>query len=243
MCRLISFGMAPMLVAILAVSPASASVIPVTILNNSFEAYTNDGSYNRPDDWTLIDPVNNQIQVTGSTVYDGSRSVYSVFAGPMDDRFYQLIDVSAYASQIDVEHVFATFSANAIAIQANLSDVGRMQLRFLDDSLVELSSTAFIGPQNYQVWEELDITDALLPTGTRQIALTFSLYRAGGSGTDARVDGPVTGFLTIVPEPSTFALSAVGFLGLAFFGRRRKRNGVGPPESASHLDRKVPSDA
>lgn len=223
-------GMALLFVVFSVVSPASASVVPLTILNDSFENYTYDGSYNRPDQWTLTDPVNSRIAVTGSSVHDGVRSAYSAFAGPMDDQFFQIIDVSTYASQVDVGHVFATFSGYAIALQANLMDVGRMRLRFLDDSLVELGATAFVSPQNYLVWEKLEIADALLPVGTRQIALTFSLYRTAGSGTDARVDGPVTGLLTIVPEPSTFVLSAFGFLGLVFFGRRRDAPGgrLGP---------------
>jgi MYXO-CTERM domain-containing protein len=72
--------------------------------------------------------------------------------------------------------------------------------------------------------EVITLSDAKYKGLTNQ-SVTFYWYAGEGSGThDIDIDTIiVNGDVTQVPEPSTFALAALGLLGLIGFGRRRRR--------------------
>ena len=67
-----------------------------------------------------------------------------------------------------------------------------------------------------------DVLQLFANTGGRSV--NFSAVNATGlaAGQSATFN-PVTGFITVVPEPSTYAISAIATAGLASLMRRRKR--------------------
>jgi len=126
-----------------------------------------------------------------------------------------------------------TVEANAtytLSVLANANGAGATPVVFdlLADGVV-ITPSSSVDPTLSGEWQEFSRTydPASLASFVGQDLTILLGVGRGASGTQTRFDSVSLSFTTsptsAVPEPSTFALAALGLLGLAFCARRRRR--------------------
>lgn len=180
-----------------------AEEVSLTVLNNSFETFYWDGSYDRPTSWTLEDPVNSRIKIDPAAgANDGGYRLWTHPSGPEVDRLYQSIDISAYADVVDDGG--STLDAQSYGRNTGPPDVAEMWIVCADAGASGLS-TSLTAVTSGSTWHALTVTNFPVTVGTRAVQIWLSLDRsaAGGSWTDAYLDGPVAATLDLVPSGGT----------------------------------------
>jgi hypothetical protein len=88
-------------------------------------------------------------------------------------------------------------------------------LFFNVDYLVEMNATALVHPSGSATGTATTFLDPFLSLDPSLVALGYSIITSDGIGNDLTVNAAV-------PEPSTWAMMIIGFVGVAFMTRRRK---------------------
>ncbi len=108
----------------------------------------------------------------------------------------QIIDVTQYASDIDLGLMSGDFSAFGHSTQAGW-DYARIRVEFLDENEALIADGGqSINDDGDGIWKQMKISNSKLPFGTRKIRLVIGVVRTGGNNTDALVDGQVEAALT-----------------------------------------------
>ena len=155
-----------------------------------------------------------------------SRGV-NFFAGGNAGTAYgsQILDISAFATQVDAGGITYTLSGYLGGWTASLG------LEFLDSTTAIISGNSIIGPKAAGRTGQTELlyesATGVIPTGTRSLQFVLQSYRQQGTYDDGYADNLsfVANDASIgatVPEPSTVALAACALL-LALFARRRYR--------------------
>ena len=219
--------------AFMACATASVSAQPTSLLNSGgFE----DASYILPSatrlnwdssvygKWAVGDPMTALGPTSGISPLDGSKMMsFVAVAGQSSADVYQIVDVSAYASEIDAGNAKASLSVfyNSVATSSagmTLFRYSSAPTNFTGSGIAQLagSVTQFTVDADLSTWQQFGLNDVPLTSGTR--FLLFGLNHANNQPT-TYADNAVL-ILSAVPEPSTCALLLVGLLVVFAFGSR-----------------------
>jgi hypothetical protein len=215
--------------------PPAATASTVSLLNNGdFETAVstaltlswNSSVYGK---WAVGDPMTTTGAVNGITPVGGSLMMDFSPTGGISADVYQIVDLTAYAAQIDAGLVTVDTSAYFDAVSA--ARVGMALLRwtaaptqFSGYTLLE-QGTPFLTDGNKSTWERFGFTGVALSAGTRYL----------GFGLNSPTNAPQTyadnaslllhinDGLNGTPEPGTLPLIGAALLGLSALRRRRTR--------------------
>jgi len=211
----------------LTATSTNAAIIAATDFNSTTKSASSQDMTNIA--WTGDDLVAVTPSTTISTVASNNAGYFTTGFGATGFAPDQNIENEGpWTANIDIAfNGGATGSLTSVAfdIQA-LTNTGTPQGSFRAQNFeVKVNGTIFdVITSNSTNTDNMVFTDvAVLNTGTNLIEITADGIVATGwnMGIDNLVfNGSVT---AAVPEPSTFALAALGLLGLGWFARRRKR--------------------
>jgi len=169
------------------------------------------------------------VGTTGSITPLGSKMLQMLDDGLTVTQTAQLVAVpTAFVPSIDAGNTTVDMSAffNVTANAPNA--VGSVLVEFLDGSAASLgflsNNSSSLGPNGLDVnsltWENVLLDNAPVPSLTRFLRAQVLYNNASMAGNPGSVDNADLR-ISIVPEPSTFALAALGLVGMGW--RRRKR--------------------
>lgn len=210
--------------------PASGYALPIEVLGDGgFEAtgspQAQQLSWNAGDygSWGVGDPLETVGAENGISPLSGAKMLsFEPVAGISSD-IYQIVDVTAYAGQIDAGLVTADLSASYNATAATT-----MGLRLLGwgAAPLDFGGLAVLGggvsnsgvDSDLVTWQEFNVNGIALTAGIRYLA--FGMHAP--TGAVAYADGASL-LLNVaeVPEPGTLAIFSLGLAGLGYMRRRK----------------------
>ena len=175
--------------------------------------------------WAVGDPACSTAAVNGITPLGGSQMMEFSATGGVSSDVYQIVDVSAFAAQIDAGLVTVSWSAsyNAVARAAaglSLYRYTAQPTSFAGALYVAGSETNLTVDSDLATWQSFGLSDVALASGTRYL---LAGLHSPTSGPKTYVDDASL-TLTVggeAPEPSTCALLLAS--GLAWWLGRRPR--------------------
>lgn len=209
-----------------------AFATPIELLNdNSFEISTSQGGQtswgtSAYGSWAVGDLFSTVGSSNGITPLDGSRMLQFGEGGGGSNDLYQLVDVSAYASQIDNGLVSADLSVflnttNSATLGLRLIAWDFLATSFSGVQVLAGNTSSFTTDSNLSTWQQTSITNVVIPTNVRLLAI--GLHDVNGDGIRAYADNASLSLnIQSVPEPSTAVLLSIGLLGVVV--RRKKLN-------------------
>jgi MYXO-CTERM domain-containing protein len=146
-------------------------------------------------------------------------------SNPATSLATQGIDISAFGSEIDAGGV--TLSLDFYYNKFDVNESGSVSVEFFDAGNASLGSlnTGLLATTSGDVWVPV-ILEGAVPLGARSLELQLNASRSSGTGTNVSFDNfsaTLVGVTGVIPEPSTFIIWSLGLLGLAWYGRRRRR--------------------
>ena len=221
--------------------PLSATATTISVLNNGdFETPFAFTTASAPDavpygEWAVGDGASTSVAAHGITPLSGSLMFHFGAAAGTSDDVYQVIDVSAYAAEIDAGLVTADLSAYYNSASATSAGMSLFRYTgpptaFSGNGFTKLVgiNTAFSLDGNLGTWQQFGSQDVLVTAGTRYLMFGLNQHTIYGyQDTKTYVDDASVvlnindGVTAAVPEPSTLSLVIFG-LGLPLFARARR---------------------
>lgn len=217
---------------LLAVCAPAVQAASVSVLNNgSFESTVlptairtswNSSVYGQ---WAVGDPMARVGVTNGITPLDGTWMMdFAPTSGTSAD-VYQIVDLTAFAADIDTGQVTVTTRASFNSVSAAAVGMAMLAWRnaptaFSGYTLLA-SGTPFTTDANKATWQEFGYTNIAVPALTRYIAFGLN-SPTNAAQTYADAASMVLNNVTVVPEPSTWALWAAGLAAVGSLARRRR---------------------
>jgi hypothetical protein len=216
-------------------TPQIASASSISLLNNGdFEgavlpsAARSSWTASVYGQWAVGDPMAVVGTASGITPLGGSKMMDFSNTGGVSADVYQIVDLTAFASEIDAGLVTVDTAAyfNAVSTTA----VGMALLRwtaaptaFSGYTLLH-SGFGFATDSSVATWQQFGYSGTILTAGTRYLAFGLNVPT---SAPQAYVDNAsltlnIRDGVSTVPEPTTIALLGSGLLGGVLERRRRK---------------------
>lgn len=151
-------------------------------------------------------------------------------AGGIATQSWQLVNVSAYSTDINAGNATVNSSALFNASSGLPTALGSVALSFFNGANAPLAPPVVIAgatpDANPATWQSYGMSGVPVPVNTQFIRMQVaysnaSLLSSNGTFLPAFVDDAVLQ-LNIVPEPSSMALAAAGLAGMLWIRRRRK---------------------
>jgi len=176
----------------------SLSAIPLAITNPGFEAgdlsrWTKTGDLFETgglNQWGAVTSAYAMSSPHGGTYFAGGRATGQIGSGPHMTGLYQRLDISAYASQIDIGT--ATVNVAGFGHGETNQDKGKLRIAFYDavSGGTQLGSNVDSNEATQSnTWTALAISGTAVPSGTRSIELILLGEKVtAGSYLDAGID-------------------------------------------------------
>ena len=164
---------------------------------------------------------------SGITPASGALMLSMTDDGLIATQAFQLVDVSAYAT--DINAGLATVDASALYnVPADVpAGAAAVYTGFYNGANASIGSFTIPGvlDSNVSTWQSLNINAFPVPVGTQYILMQVlynnaSMISSNGASRPGYVDDAML-TLTAVPEPTSIALAATAFVGVLVMGTRR----------------------